>query len=189
MDDLASALAFAKQRIEAQAVRSHEPLDDDERFLLANLPIAPVFLQPYPFPDAPSDLVRDVSYEKLIAMAKAAMQEDNRTDSRGLVKWQVATAVCKLHSHPMAWLLERAGVRVPKPWWDGWLLWIVSALFVVLMFAVLFSADTTPSVIGWAAGIAAYVAVLAVLYLATRRMEKWQLAKFVASCERGATLN
>jgi hypothetical protein len=107
--DLDAALRFVIRRIEEEANRSGKPLSDEERLLLDNLPKAPPLFQNSggieEFP--PVVVPRDVTYERLCALAKSAHQSD-RTVNAEAGSWEFAAAVSKLRRHPISWLcIER----------------------------------------------------------------------------------
>src|SRR3954470_3877702 len=151
--DLQTALAFVRQRTEEQANRSGEPLNDEERLLLTNLPTSselPLWVDPeYSIP-----IPRDLVYEKLIRMAKDAHREDVDGRPNLLLEWKFAATVLKLKRHPMSWLLQWAKVSEKKPWWDRLLLWMSG--LVVVCCGILFawhdhSAQIPRSVMSWMA--------------------------------------
>ena len=115
--DLDGALGFVVKRIEGEATRSGRPLAEEEGLLLNNLPTAPLFAltasSDPEFPPLP--VPRDLAYERLIALAKEARQHDIRFDPMSDRKWRYAAAACKLHMHPMSWLLQWSGIREQKP--------------------------------------------------------------------------
>ena len=128
--DMNPALAFVINRIEEQAMRLGQPLDEEQRSLLNNLPDqsdVPEFSTGDP--EFPVHFrLRDVTYERLCALAKAAYRTDREMDPRSQ-EWEFAFNVSKLNRHPMAWLLQWAGVKQRRPWWDGWLLVAAALLF------------------------------------------------------------
>jgi hypothetical protein len=130
--DLSAALGFVIGRIEAEAMRSGEPLTEEQRFLLNNLPSerdAPEFSTGDPgFP--PHFVPRDTVYERLCALAKAAHRSDLALDPRSL-QWEFAFNVLKFNRHPMCSLVQSAGVKQRRPWWDRWLLVAASLLFII----------------------------------------------------------
>ncbi len=117
---LDNALAFVMERIEEEATRSGEPLTDEQRFFLNNLPrYSTLPLTNVPDPECPPMLVpRDVAYEWLIALARDARHNDVRVNPASDLEWMCAVAVSKLNRHPMSWLLRWAGMKERKPWWD-----------------------------------------------------------------------
>ena len=133
--DMNAALAFVINRIEEQGMRLGQPLDEEQRWLLNNLPDqsdVPEFSTGDP--EFPVHFkLRDVTYERLCAVAKAAYRSD-REMNPGSPEWEFAFNVSKLNRHPMVWLLQWAGVKQRRPWWDRWLLFAASLLFVKLLF-------------------------------------------------------
>ncbi|MGH9523146.1 MAG: hypothetical protein ACRD3E_11510, partial [Terriglobales bacterium] len=129
--------------------------------------------------DVVAPLPRNFEYEKLCAMAKAAVREDTRVDSRSAADWELAAAICKLGRHPMAWLLDRAGVRVSPPHWDRWLLVAVSLLLCGGMVALFGFVADGPSPERWIAAGTIYVSILVAIYVVARRLEEWQLKQFI----------
>ena len=130
--DLDAALAFVIGRIEEEATRSDEPLSDGQRFLLNHLPKVSALPQADGAdPESPMLLLpRDIEYERLCGLAKAAHRNDLRLNPALVIDWDFAAAVSKLNGHPMSWLLQWAGVKVRRPLWDRWLL-IAAALLLI----------------------------------------------------------
>jgi hypothetical protein len=124
-EDLNAALEFVATRIEQESTSSGEPLNEDELWLLNNLSTHSVVLpQTVAYdPEFPPVLIppRDANYERLIALAKSAYRKDSVLDPASR-DWEFAITVLKLNRHPMNWLLQWAGVKQPRPWWDRWLL-------------------------------------------------------------------
>jgi len=175
--DLDAALAFVKRRIEEQGHRSGNPLDDEERLLLNNLPTTSPIIH-YPDPEFPVPIPRDFAFEKLCKLANAAYACDLQVNRETEVDWKFAIAVLKLEKHPMYWLLGWGGIVAKRPWWDRLLLWVAGVMFVICLLGLIFFADTrepSSTVRVSAAVITCYVAVLTVLYFAFRRFEDWQL--------------
>ena len=129
--DLNAALAFVIDRIKQQAMRSGEPLNEEERFLLNNLPTVSTAPEiSIGDPEVPLQFVpRDETYERLCVLAKAARRNDLRLNPASL-DWDFAFAVAKLSQHPLCWLLQWAGVKQRRPWWDRWLLILAALLFI-----------------------------------------------------------
>jgi hypothetical protein len=182
--DLNAALAFVIDRIEQQAILSGEPLNEEERFLLNNLPTVSTAPEiSIGDPEVPLQFVpRDKTYERLCVLAKAARRNDFQLNPTSL-DWDFAFAVAKLSQHPLSWLLQWAGVKQRRPWWDRWLL-IVAALFIIaasvsLMLLVI---DRPWSFWRWAIVIAGYVGILVLMYFASRRFERQQLERNVERC-------
>jgi hypothetical protein len=94
--DVNAALAFVINRIEEQAMRLGQPLDEEQRWLLNNLPDQsdmPEFSTGDP--EFPVHFkLRDVTYEKLCAVAKAAYRSD-REMNPGSQEWEFAFNVSK----------------------------------------------------------------------------------------------
>lgn len=131
--DMNAALAFVINRIEDQAMRSGQPLDEEQRSLLNNLPKEsdiPEFSTGDPEFSVEFRL-RDVPYEKLCALAKDAYRSD-RERNPGSLEWEFAFNVSKLNAHPLHWLLQWAGVKQRRPWSDRWLLLAASLFFVIV---------------------------------------------------------
>jgi hypothetical protein len=100
--DFSAALAFVIDRIEQEAMRSGEPLNEEERFLLNNLPTvstAPEINIGDPEVPLPS-IPRDRTYERLCVLAKAARRNDVQLNPASL-DWDFAFAVAKLSHHPL----------------------------------------------------------------------------------------
>jgi len=182
--DLGAALGFVIGRIEEQAIRSGEPLNEEQRFLLNNLPehsAAPSFIAGDP--EFPSYLVpRDTAYERLCALAKVAHRSDLELNSASH-DWEFAFNVSKLNRHPMCWLLQWAGVQQRRPWWDRWLLIIAAVIFVISTMVLMLLVINEP----WAlwrgiAVVAGYVSITLVMYLVSRRIEEQQLERNIERC-------
>jgi hypothetical protein len=182
--DLSAALAFVIDRIEQEAMQSGEPLNENERFLLNNLPTASTTPEiTIGDPEVPLHFVpRDRTYERLCVLAKAARRNDVQLNPASL-DWDFAFAVAKLSQHPVSWLLQWAGVQQRRPWWDRWLL-IVAALLVIsagvpLMLLVI---DRPWSLWRWTIVVAAYTGILFFMYFASQRIERQQLKRNVENC-------
>lgn len=74
--DLNTALDFVIRRIEEEASRSGEPLTDEQLTLLKNLPVDSTFRGQVMEPETPLILPRDLAFERLCALAKAAQTRD-----------------------------------------------------------------------------------------------------------------
>jgi hypothetical protein len=78
-EDLRPALEFVIARIEQEALRSGEPLNDEQRFLLNNLPTESALpAMDGTDPESPPlvSIPRDLAYECLIALAREARRND-----------------------------------------------------------------------------------------------------------------
>jgi hypothetical protein len=91
--DLETALSFVVRRIEEQSKVSDHPLNDEERSLLENLPSSPIdYLTWDPEIGPPKLVPRNISLERLCALAKAAYLSDHKINSESL-DWEFAFAV------------------------------------------------------------------------------------------------
>jgi hypothetical protein len=182
--DMRSALAFVINRIEDQAMRLGQPLDEEQRSLLNNLPDqsdVPEFSTGDP--EFPVHFkLRDVTYERLCALAKTAYRSDRQMNP-GSQEWEFAFNVSKLNRHPVCWLLQWAGVKQRRPWWDRWLLVAASLLFVIatipLMLVVL---DRERVLWRWGIVGAGYIGLLLFMRFASRRIEERQLEQNIETC-------
>ena len=167
-------------------MRSGESLTEEQLFLLANLPsllpgaMAFYYRDQIPAPPVP----RDLNYERLCALGKAAYLSDRELTSS--LDWEFALAVFKLNNHPMHGLLKWAGVRQLRPASDVFLL-IVAALLLVttvmaLGFFVPFAGNTRWIAVLWVGVAFVYFALILGMYFATRRMEQRQLEKEIDRC-------
>jgi len=132
VSDLDRSVAFVIRKIDEAAQRSGQPLDPAARELLLNLPtkliVPPPFLEEEAVPPP-----RDLVYEGLCWLGKAAYTLDSK---RNPVTWNFAAAVFRLNRHPMLWLLEWAGVKKERRWWDGCAVIIAALLLVLSVFAI-----------------------------------------------------
>ena len=182
--DVNAALAFVINRIEDQAMRLGQPLDEEQRWLLNNLPDQsdmPEFSTGDP--EFPVHFkLRDVTYEKLCAVAKAAYRSD-REMNPGSQEWEFAFNVSKLNRHPMAWLLQWAGVKQRRPWWDRWLLVAASLLFAIITIPLMLVVIDRERVL-WRWGIvgAGYIGLLLFMRFVSRRIEQRQLEQNIEKC-------
>src|SRR4029077_12619246 len=107
-------------RIVEEAERSGEPLDEQERDLLHNLPTTPnnPTLSSWRFADEyslPTPILRDFRFERLCLLAKNARLTDTRTRQGAAPQWGFAAAILELNRHPMYWLLQWSGVKKRRP--------------------------------------------------------------------------
>lgn len=182
--DLSAALKFVIDRIEEQAMRSGEPLTEEQRFLLNNLPQtsnAPIIN--IGDPEFPSYFVsREPEYEKLCNLAKAARRQDLALNPASR-DWEFAFNVSKLNHHPMCWLLQWAGLKQRTPWWDRWLLVSASLLFLVFTMPLLFLVVSNPGAWWrWAVVAVGYCGITFFTYVASRRIEERQLLENIKNC-------
>ena len=186
--DMSAALAFVINRIEEQAMRSGQPLDEEQRFLLNNLPAQsdmPEFSTGDP--ECPAHFrLRDVTYEKLCALAKAAYRGDREMNA-GSHEWEFALNVSKLNRHPMCWLLQWAGVKQRRPWWDGWLLIAAALLFIAATVPLmLLVADGGKALWRWAIVGAGYIGLVLFMRFVSWRIDERELEQNIERC-RGAS--
>jgi hypothetical protein len=185
--DLDRALEFVIGRIEQEATRSGEPLGNEQRFLLNHLPNDSVLPQAYGgAPEFPAVLVpRDLAYERLCTLAKAAHHNDLRVNPASALDWEFATSVTKLNGHPMSWLLQWAGLKVHRPWWDRPLLVGASLLFTLFLMALmLFGEIETGTRVRWVVVGVGYIVMLLLVFFASRHIEEWQLKQIIEKCRR-----
>ena len=183
--DLDAALTFVIKRIEEEATQSGEPLSEEQSFLLKDLPTTPSLLQSgVGGPEDPNVVIapRDIAYERLCALAKAARNADLQLNAESGLTWDFAAAVTKLNQHPMSWLLQWAGVKPRKPWWDRLLLLFAALLPVLFIFLFVVLSRGEPSFFQWIVAGSVCVVSLALLYMASRRSEDRQLKKEIERC-------
>ena len=186
--DMSTALAFVINRIEDQAMRLGQPLDEEQRFLLNNLPDhSDVSEFSTGDPEYPVHFrLRDVTYERLCAVAKAAYRSDREMNPASQ-EWEFVFNVAKLNRHPVCWLLQWAGVKQRRPWWDRWLLVAASLLFVIATIPLMLVVIDRERVL-WRWGIvgAGYIGLLLFMRFVSRRLEKRQLEQNIENY-RGAS--
>src|SRR5215831_7920526 len=139
--DLSAALGFVIRRIVEEAMRSGEPLKDEHRFLLNNLPTkpdAPVFNTGDP--ELSMDFVpRDTTYERLCALAKAAHRGDVELNP-GTRDWQFAPSMSRnsIVIQCVGSYGGRASNSKGRGGTDGYwlllpLLWIIATMLLMLL--------------------------------------------------------
>jgi len=179
--DLSRALAFVIGRTEHEAVRSGDPLSEEQRILLQNLPresAVPAIIGTDPESTPLLSVPRDVAYERLIALARNARRNDLRAYPASDVEWRIAFVVSKLNRHPMSWLLAWAGMKERTPWWDRAALVATALLLTGSVLALVIFADVGGgSLLRWISAGAASVGLLLFLWRASRRIEVWQLRR------------
>jgi len=188
--DLRAALRFVVGRIEEQALLSGEPLTEEQRLLLSNLPkTSSIPLMTLDDPESPPQFVpRDTTYERLCALAKTAHSNDRELNP-GSSDWEFAFNVLKLNRHPICWVLQWAGVKQRRPWWDRWLLIAAALLFVVLTLTLmLLVIRQTWSLWRGIVVICGYITIMLMAYLASRRVEERQLCQNIERCRSSSRL-
>jgi hypothetical protein len=179
--DLDAALGFVTARVNEQATLSGEPLNVQQSLLLTNLPSStPAIWIPGPETPDPPLVPRDVNYERLCALAKAAYLNDRKINPESL-DWEFAFGVFRLNRHPMWGVLHSAGVKMyRRPLWDQ-LFVIIAALFPVI--AVILLAWNGPrTLFQWAEILCGTVAIMLLIYFASRQIEQWQLENHIERC-------
>jgi hypothetical protein len=178
--DLGIALDFIIGQITEEAVRSDQPLNQDELFLLTNLPRSSIFGGAADAED-PFANPRDSAFEKLCTLAKSARMHDLSVRPDAAANWEFAMSVLKLHGHPMLWLLQWAGIKDKKPKWDRWLLFFAATLLVAGGFIGMVIADSS----GFWSGISLAIVLVGfacLLLPLSQRLEQRELQRAI---ERG----
>jgi len=174
--DLDAALSFVERRIAQQAVQSGEPLSEDQNLLLKYLPSS---IPQVSDPEGAGPQPRHRNYERLCELGKAAYLNDRKANPESL-DWEFAFAVFELNHHLMWGLLQNAGLKARRPWWDGLLL-IGAALFILLVTILL--ADKAPLSLYQLAGFGSgSLAVVLMMCFASRRMQERQLEEQIERC-------
>jgi hypothetical protein len=179
--DLETALTFVVRRIEEQAKESGPPLNDEEHSLLKNLPSTNINLS-WAAPElGPPELVpRNINLERLCALAKTAYLNDRKINPESL-DWEFAFAVFKLNRHPMWGVLHSAGVKMNRrPLWDQ-LFVIIAALFP-LVAVIILASNGLRTIFQWAGILCGTVAIMLLIYFASRQIEQWQLENHIERC-------
>lgn len=177
--DLDAARSFVIGRIGEQATISGEPLSE-EQHLLFNYP--PSAMPEGWGPEPPTLVPRNINYERLCALGRAAYLNDHRVNPASL-DWEFAFAVLRLNRDPMWGLLQWAGVKHRRPWWDYFLLTIAALVFVVAAMSVILLAGKEPwTLFKWVGMGSGYVAIMILMYFTSRRIEERQLEKDIERC-------
>jgi len=179
--DLETALTFVVRRIEEQAKESGHPLNEEEHSLLKILPPSNVNLS-WAAPElGPPELVpRNITLERLCALAKTAYLNDRQINPDSL-DWEFAFAVFRLNRHPMWGVLRSAGVKMcRRRLWDQLLL-ILTALLPIIALILLVAKDTR-STFWWAGIFCGTVAIMLLIFLASRKTEQRQLENYIERC-------
>jgi hypothetical protein len=179
--DLDAALSFVTSRVNQQATLSGESLDAQQSLLLTNLASsAPAVWIPGPETPDPTLVPRDVNYERICALAKAAYLNDRKINPESL-DWEFALAVFTLNPHPMWGVLHSAGVKMyPRRLWDQ-LFVIIAALFSVIA-AILLAWSGPRTLFLWAGILGGTVAFMLLIYFASRQIVRWQLENHIERC-------
>jgi len=179
--DLDAALSFVTSRVNQQATLSGEPVDLQQSLLLSNLPsLTPTVWIPGPEAPDPTLVPRDVNYERLCALAKAAYLNDREINPESL-DWEFALAVFTLSRHPMWRILNSAGVKMyRRPLWDQ-LFVIVAALFPVIA-VILLAWNGARTLFLWAGILCGTVAIMLLIYFVSLQIARWQLQNHIEKC-------
>ena len=180
--DLETALSFVVRRIEKQAEAAGHPLSDEEQSLLRDLPPSNNdYLRGITPELGPPELVpRNINLERLCALAKAAYLNDRKINPESL-DWEFAFAVFRLNRHPMWGVLNAAGVKMyRRPLLDQFFMILTALLPIVAL--VLLMANGTRSAFGWAGILCGTVAVMLLIFLASRQIEQRQLENHIERC-------
>jgi hypothetical protein len=178
---LDSALSFVIGRIAEQAKLSGEPLSDEQRLLLNYLPSSgPANWDP----EIPVLVPRNINLERVCALAKAAYQHD-RQANRTSLDWEFAFAVFTLDRHSMRGLLQWAGMKLHRPRWDGLLLIVTALLPIMAVVLLVWNADRSLfRAVGIGSGC---VAIMLLMFFASRRIEKQRLEEDIERCRPAST--
>lgn len=172
-------------------MRAGDPLDDDERHFLHHLPTHPsVPTTTWTRPGAlwPPLRVRDFVFERLCKLAKEARRHDVEMNPDAAREWKFAGAVLQFSRHPMAWLLNWAGIRTRVR--GSYLLMACAVTAIVVVFSVV--AVAVSVLVGGSGGLSAsafmiaiVVALAAILiasYLVMNKLERWLGRRAVERC-------
>jgi hypothetical protein len=186
--DFEVALTFVTRRIEEEAANSGEPFTDQQRLLLNNLPSSSPAASVQFAPESIAPVPRDVNYERLCALARAARLNDLQSVPTSL-DWEFASAVFRLNNHPMCSLLTWAGVKQYTPWWDRLLLVAPAIVFIGLATFLMFLVGLdlrTP--FQWVDLVVGYLVIVFLMYFSSRQVERWQLEKEIDRCRLASRL-
>jgi hypothetical protein len=169
------------RRIEEQASASGHPLSEEEHPLLKNLPSSNVNYLIWATDLGPPKLVaRNINLERLCALAKTAYLNDRKINPESL-DWEFAFAVFRLHRHTMWGVLHSAAVTMyRRPLWDQFFV-IIAALFP-LIAVVLIVLHEPRTIFGWAGVLCGTVAIMLLIYFASRQIQQWQLENHIERC-------
>jgi hypothetical protein len=180
--DLHSARNFVIGQIAEQAERQGEPLSDEQRLLLNYLPSSgPTNWDP----EITVLVPRNINLERVCALGKAAYQHDLQVNPASL-DWEFAFAAFTLERHPMAGLLQWAGMKPRRARWDGLLLIGTALLPMVAIALLVLNADGGLLLsVGIVSGC---VVIMLLMFLASRRIKKQRLKEAVERCRPESTL-
>jgi hypothetical protein len=128
----------------------------------------------------PKLVPRNFNLERLCALAKAAYLSDRNTNSESL-DWEFAFAVFGLNGHRMWGILNSAGVKTyPRPLLDQFALIIVALLPLIALMSLV--VNRTRSIFGWAGVLGGTVAIMLLIFFASRQLEQRQLENHIERC-------
>jgi hypothetical protein len=179
--DLETALTFVVRRIEEQAKESGQSLNEEERLLLKILPPSNANYPNWASEFGPPDLVpRNINLERLCALAKAAYLNDRQINPESL-DWEFAFAIFRLNCHPMWGVLSSAGVKkYRRSLWDQ--LFLILAGLLPITALILLVVNETRSTLWWAGILCGTVAIMLLIFLASRKIEQRQLENYIERC-------
>ena len=179
--DLETALSFVVRRIEEQAKASGHPLNEEEHSVLKNLPPSNANYLNWASEFGPQELVpRNIDLERVCALGKAAHLNDRNINPDSL-DWEFAFAVFTLNRHPMWGVLHSVGVKMyRRPLWDQ--LFVIIAALLPLTAVILLVSNGKQSIFGWAGILCGTVAMMLLIYFASRQIEKRQLENHIERC-------
>jgi len=179
--DLETALTFVVRRIEEQAKESGHPLNQEEHSLLKILPPSNANYLNWASEFGPPDLVpRNINLERLCALAKAAYLNDRQINPESL-DWEFAFAIFRLNRHPMWGVLSSGGVKMyRRPLWDQ--LFLILAALLPIIALILLVANETRSTFWWAGILCGTLAIMLLIFLASRKIEQQQLENYIERC-------
>jgi hypothetical protein len=183
--DVATAVAFVTMRIKEQAIRSGEPLDVDEQFSLAHLPLEwfSATSANGPSPELPAFAIRNPTLERFCKLTEDAHNDDLAANPETARDWEFAAAALNLASHPFSRLLQAVGIKERRQRWDRWLLIVAGLLVVILGLGVNLLFDLTGN---QSSTVNACVCVLvfALSCFAWWRFDNWQLKQSIETSRR-----
>ncbi len=176
--DLDSALSFVIGRIGEQALRSGEPLSEEQRRLLNNLPSStavPIGLDP----EYQMLVPRNVDYERLCSLGKTAYLHDRQVNPAS-PDWDFAFAVFTLNRHPMWGLLKWAGVKQRRPRGDRLVLFLTALLPVLVLMLPAWNAPWSFFKLSGICSL--WIAITLLIYFAARLAEAHRLEEEIQRC-------
>ena len=132
-------------------------------------------------PEMPQPVPRNIDLEQVCALGKAAYQHDRHENPESM-DWEFALAVFTIARHPMAGLLQLAGMKPRRTRWDS-ILFVATApmliAYIAAALSVLKAGGTEFSSVVVGSGCAA---IMVSMFFASRRIEKQHLQKEIERC-------